>query len=99
LHELSDRTGARTYQADSIQNLGSAFANIAEELRRQYSLGYYPKSPAQAGERRQVRVRVNQPNLAVRTRDSYVFNPSGAPEDTAQKSAPVLRKKFAEDRP
>ena len=99
LHELSERTGARSYQADSIQNLGSAFANIAEELRRQYSLGYYPKSPAQAGERRQVRVRVNQPNLAVRTRDSYVFNPSGTPEDTAQKSAPVLRKKLAEDRP
>ena len=99
LHELSDRTGARTYQADSIQNLGSAFANIAEELRRQYSLGYYPKRPAQAGERRQIRVRVNQPNLAVRTRDSYVFNPSGTPEDTAQKSAPVLRKKFAEGRP
>ena len=99
LHELSERTGARSYQADSTQNLGSAFANIAEELRRQYSLGYYPKSPAQAGERRQVRVRVNQPNLAVRTRDSYVFNPSGAPEDTAQKSAPILRKKLAEDRP
>jgi len=99
LHELSERTGARSYQADSIQNLGSAFANIAEELRRQYSLGYYPKSPAQAGERRQVRVRVNQPNLAVRTRDSYVFNPSGKPEDTAQKSAPVLRRKLAENRP
>ena len=99
LHELSERTGARSYQADTIQNLGSAFANIAEELRRQYSLGYYPKSPAQAGERRQVRVRVNQPNLAVRTRDSYVFNPSGTPEDTAQKQAPILRKKFNEDRP
>ena len=99
LHELSERTGARSYQADSVQNLGSAFANIAEELRRQYSLGYYPKNPAQAGERRQVRVRVNQPNLAVRTRDSYVFNPSGSRQDTAQKSAPVLQKKLGEGRP
>ena len=99
LRELSERTGARSYQADSIQNLGSAFAQIAEELRRQYSLGYYPKSPAQAGERRQIRVRVNQPNLAVRTRDSYVFNPSGTTENTAQKSAPVLQKKLAEGRP
>lgn len=97
LQELSERTGARSYQADSIQNLGSAFANIAEELRRQYSLGYYPKRPAQAGERRQVRVRVDQPNLAVRTRDSYVFNPSGATQDTAsQTSAPVLRRKLSE---
>ena len=98
LHELSERTGARSYQADSTQNLSYAFANIAEELRRQYSLGYYPKTPAQAGQRRQIRVRVNQPNLAVRTRDSYIFNPSGTITDdtAAQRSAPVLQKKFFE---
>jgi VWFA-related protein len=98
LHELSERTGARSYQADSTQNLASAFANIAEELRRQYSLGYYPKAPAQAGQRRQVRVRVNQPNLAVRTRDSYVFNPSGptADDTAAQRSAPVLQRKLVD---
>jgi VWFA-related protein len=101
LHELSERTGARSYQADSLQNVSSAFAQIAEELRRQYSLGYYPKNPAQAGERRQVKVRVNQPNLAVRTRDSYIFNPSGssAQDTAAQQSAPVLRRKLADNRP
>lgn len=97
LRDISERTGARLYQADTTQNLTVAFSNIAEELRRQYSLGYYPKNPAQAGERRQIRVRVNQPNLAVRTRDSYVFNPSGTPTDTAQKSAPVLQRKFADN--
>lgn len=97
LQEMAERTGARTYQADSMQNLASAFSKIAEELRRQYSLGYYPKNPAQAGQRRQIRVRVNQPNLAVKTRDSYVFNPSStAPPDTAQKSPPVLRRNFNE---
>jgi VWFA-related protein len=97
LHELAERTGARSYEADTTQNLSYAFANIAEELRRQYSLGYYPKIPAQAGQRRQIRVRVNQPNLAVRTRDSYVFNPSPTADDTAaRRPAPVLQKKFAE---
>ncbi|HLO01348.1 MAG TPA: VWA domain-containing protein [Pyrinomonadaceae bacterium] len=97
LHEMAERTGARTYEADSTQNLANAFANIAEELRRQYTLGYYPKSTAQAGQRRQIRVRVNQPNLAVRTRDSYIFNPSGtAPADTAaRQTAPVLQRKLA----
>src|SRR6266511_2761317 len=96
LHELADRTGARDYQADSTQNLSLAFANIAEELRRQYSLGYYPTKPAQAGERRQIKVRVNQPNLAVRTRNSYIFNPANTARDdtAAQKSAPVLQKKL-----
>jgi Ca-activated chloride channel family protein len=98
LHDLAERTGARNYEADSTQNLAAAFANVAEELRRQYTLGYYPKNPAQAGQRRQIRVRVNQPNLAVRTRDSYVFNPVGAtPDDTAaRRSTPVLQKKLAD---
>jgi hypothetical protein len=98
LHELADRTGARSYQADSTQNLSTAFANIAEELRRQYSLGYYPKTLSQAGQRRQISVRVNQPNLAVRTRDTYVFNPSGTTTDNsaARRSAPVLQKKLVE---
>jgi Ca-activated chloride channel family protein len=95
LQELAERTGARNYEADSTQNLSSAFAQIAEELRRQYTLGYYPKSPAQAGQRRQIKVRVNQPNLAVRTRDSYVVNPGGPAVDTAR-SAPVLQKKLVE---
>lgn len=96
LRELAERTGARQYQAETTQNLAAAFANIAEELRRQYSLGFYPKNPAQAGERRQIRVRVNQPNLAVRARDSYVFNPAGGHENAAaQPPAPVLRRKFS----
>ncbi len=96
LHELADKTGARNYEADSTQNLSNAFAQIAEELRRQYSLGYYPKTSAQAGERRQIRVRVNQPNLAVRTRDSYVFKADGAGtgDPSSPRSAPVLQKKL-----
>ena len=97
LQDLSEVTGARKYQADSIQNISVAFSNIAEELRRQYSLGYYPKNPAQAGQRRQIRVRVNQPNLAVRTRDTYIFNPGTKPPDTAR-SAPVLRRQFVQER-
>ena len=91
LRDLAERTGARHHQADTISNLSYAFANIAEELRRQYSLGYYPKRPPQTGERRQVKVRVNQPNLAVRTRDSYIFAPGGAGTQQAQRNPPVLR--------
>jgi Ca-activated chloride channel homolog len=101
LHALADLTGARLYEADNTQNLSYAFANVAEELRRQYSLGYYPNRPAQAGERRQIKVRVNQPNLAVRTRDSYIFNPQGAStaqSDPAAQNAPVLKKKLAQTR-
>ena len=77
LLELANSTGGREYKADSLQNMSHAFANVAEELRRQYSIGYYPKRPPQAGQRRYIRVRARQPNLAVRARDSYIFNPSG----------------------
>ncbi len=97
LRQMADSTGARRYEADTTQNLSYAFSNIAEELRRQYSLGYYPKRTAQAGERRQIRVKVNQPNLAVRARDSYIFNPQGKQEDTASRqSAPVLKQKLGD---
>lgn len=73
LHLLADKTGGRLYQANDTSQLADAFTRIAEELRRQYTLGYYAKSANVAdGERRQIRVRVRQPNLAVKARDSYV---------------------------
>ncbi|MCU1268465.1 MAG: hypothetical protein JWM21_4783 [Acidobacteria bacterium] len=99
LHELADRTGARLYQADTTQNLSAAFANVAEELRRQYSLGYYPKNQGQAGQRRSIRVRTTQPNLAVRARDSYIVNSQGnstAQSAPASQPGPVLKKKFSQ---
>ena len=94
LMELANSTGGREYHADSLQNMSYAFANVAEELRRQYSIGYYPKRSPQAGQRRQIRVRARQPNLAVRARDSYIFNPSGGPSvvDNSNVNPPVLRK-------
>jgi Ca-activated chloride channel homolog len=77
LSELAEKTGGQLYNADDPRQLAQAFSNIAEELRRQYSLGYYPKgSAADAGERRQIRVRVRQPGLAVRARDGYVAAPA-----------------------
>lgn len=72
LHNLAEETGGRVYRADDPGQLARAFSMIAEELRRQYSLGYYPKEPTSAGQRREIRVRVRQPGLAVRARDSYV---------------------------
>jgi VWFA-related protein len=93
LGELANSTGGREYMADSLQNMSYAFANVAEELRRQYSIGYYPKRPPQAGQRRLIRVRAKQPNLAVRSRESYIFNPENATSEKSAQSAPVLRKK------
>ncbi|MGB9179456.1 MAG: VWA domain-containing protein [Pyrinomonadaceae bacterium] len=104
LHEISQKTGARVYRTTNTSDLEQAFAYVAEELRRQYSLGYYPKTAAQTGQRRQIKVRVNQPNLVVRSRDSYI---SGASQsNTAQGSSqnqqsqpPVLRPNHLNSKP
>lgn len=73
LHALADKTGGRLYQANDTAQLAQAFSRISEELRRQYSLGYYPKTEgAESDARREIKVRVRQPNLAVKARDSYV---------------------------
>lgn len=73
LHALADKTGGRLYPAKDTKQLSDSFTAIAEELRRQYTLGYYPKTASVAdGERRAIRVRVRQPNLAVKARNSYV---------------------------
>lgn len=73
LHALADKTGGRLYQANDNAQLAQAFTRIAEELRRQYSLGYYPKTDnLESSGRREIKVRVRQPNLAVKARDSYV---------------------------
>ena len=70
------KTGARLYRADTQRDLTQSFAYIAEELRRQYSLGYYPQNMAQAGQRRQIKVRVMRPDLAVRRTRQLYLNPA-----------------------
>jgi Ca-activated chloride channel family protein len=72
LEELAVKSGGRNFEADSMMSLDSAFAGIAEELRRQYSVGYYPDTAGQKGERRQIKVRVMKPGLVVRAKNSYI---------------------------
>jgi Ca-activated chloride channel family protein len=80
LHELAENSGGRYYLGDTIQSISSAFAQVADELRRQYSLGYYPRPAGQAGQLRQIKVRVNQPDLVVKSRDSYVYSQKKTPD-------------------
>jgi Ca-activated chloride channel family protein len=69
--DLSDRTGGRVYRVSSTTNLGTAFARIASELRKTYSIGYYPETPRYAGEKYAIKVRVYRPGLTVRARENY----------------------------
>jgi Ca-activated chloride channel family protein len=70
LETLARNSGGRSFEARN--DLTAAFTGIAEELRRQYSIGYYPEKIGQKGERKQMRVRVMRPNLIVRAKNSYI---------------------------
>jgi VWFA-related protein len=70
---MADNTGGRLYKANDTTQLAQAFSSIAEELRRQYSLGYYPQNgTSQTDDRRQIKVSVQRSNVAVRARNSYL---------------------------
>jgi len=75
LEQLAQNSGGRAFEAAG--NLDAAFSGIAEELRRQYSLGYYPESVGQKGDRKQIKVRVMRPNLVVRAKQSYIVGENG----------------------
>jgi VWFA-related protein len=72
LETLAQNTGGREFEADTLTNLDAAFAGIAEELRRQYSIGYYPDKVGQLGERRSISIHVNRPNVVVRAKNTYI---------------------------
>ncbi len=73
LEDLAAYTGGRVFRPEATPGgLTAAFEGIAEELRRQYNIGYIPKDEGKPGQRKQIKVRVNRPNLVVRARDSYI---------------------------
>lgn len=80
LEDLAAYTGGRVFRPESTPGgLTAAFEGIAEELRRQYNIGYIPSDEGKAGQRKQIKVRVNRPNLVVRNRDSYIVGATSKP--------------------
>lgn len=77
LEELARNSGGRIFQADTTRNLDAAFSGIAEELRRQYTIGYYPEPVGQPGQRKQIRIRVNRTGAVVRAKNSYIVAGNG----------------------
>ena len=71
LEQMSRASGGRLVRADTPGQLPAAFRQIADELRTQYSLGYYPSNAARDGKYRKIRVRTTRPNASVRARPGY----------------------------
>jgi Ca-activated chloride channel family protein len=74
LQQLADKTGGRYFKAADTYLIRQSLAGIAEELRRQYLIGYYPKERARTSQERKIRVKVNRERVAVRARRSYTYD-------------------------
>jgi Ca-activated chloride channel family protein len=72
LRDLAEKTGGRYQWAEGMSDVPLAFASVVKELSAQYSLGYYPKRPPVAEERRRIRVQLTRPDVVIHTRNSYV---------------------------
>jgi VWFA-related protein len=81
LRLIAEESGGGYFEITENTALGPAFARVADELHRQYLLGYV--MPESDGRAHTVTVRVNRPGVIVRARHSYVAprrdNPSERP--------------------
>jgi len=72
LQQLAEKTGGRYFKGGDTNAIRQSFVEVAEELRRQYVLGYHPDEPAR-GEVRKIKVKVNREHVAIRARQSYTY--------------------------
>jgi VWFA-related protein len=74
LREITDDSGGRTEVVRSARDLDPATANIADELSRQYYLGY-SSTTEKDGRWHTIRVETRDQSLRVRARRGYIATP------------------------
>jgi VWFA-related protein len=70
-HKLTEETGGRSISVRSEKNLKEAFDQISDELRSQYTLGYYPSNAAHDGKFRKIQIETANRDLRVLARKGY----------------------------
>jgi VWFA-related protein len=70
LAKIAAESGGGYFELDNTANLSSTFARVAEELHRQYAMGFTPEKLD--GKTHKLEVRVNRPGMTARARKSYV---------------------------
>jgi Ca-activated chloride channel homolog len=87
LEALSAETGGIAYFPRSLDEVSSITAEVAHDIRNQYTIGYRSSKPASLGGYRRVRVEASAPKhgkLTVRTRNGYYANKSGSQHSQTQ---------------
>ncbi|HEV2195529.1 MAG TPA: VWA domain-containing protein [Candidatus Acidoferrum sp.] len=77
-HKIADATGGRVIEVSSEKHLQEAFDQISEELRSEYTLGYYPTNAARDGTFRKIKVETTDKDLKVLARKGY-YAPKDGP--------------------
>ena len=70
LDQISRTTGGRLFEASKKDTVDKIYADIEEELRNQYRLGYTPAKNQEAGYHR-IHLTTNNKDLKVQARDGY----------------------------
>jgi Ca-activated chloride channel homolog len=73
LPEIARETGGGYFELARTADLGATFARVADELHRQYALGFEPA--ALDGKTHRLEVRAKRPGVTVRARRSYLAKP------------------------
>lgn len=74
LQQISRETGGRLFEVSKKETIDKIYADIEEELRNQYSLGYAPDKNAGPGYHK-IQLTVKQKDLVVQARDGYYSGP------------------------
>jgi VWFA-related protein len=68
---LAQETGGRAFFPGAITELAGVYGTIADELARQYSIGYSPTNGTMDASYRRITVRVDRPDVRTRARAGY----------------------------
>ncbi len=71
LRQLAQETGGRAFFPRGVDELAAIYQQISDELSSQYTLGYTSKNPLRDGQWRRLVVRIDEPNVAARTKQGY----------------------------
>ncbi len=72
MNAMAKDSGGKNFAAVTLQDARAAFAQVANEIGTQYSLGYYPSNKTRNGQFRQIKVELRSVRDAnVRAREGY----------------------------
>ena len=81
LHRLTDGTGGWTYPIQAAKRCKEVCLRIADELRNQYLLAYYPTNRDRDARWRTIRVGTSRPGVTLTTRAGY-YGPTNSRSDS-----------------